>query len=377
MREIEELLHLCRYAGASPEITQGAGGNVSVKAGDGSMWIKASGYRLSAVREDVGYLAMRTPQPDDLSKSVEGLDSGAANISMSSYLQSLVYDSADLRPSLETWFHAVLGRVVLHTHPIYANAFACMKDGREALETALPNPPAYVPYEPPGHRLGDAVHRAVNRFEEQHHVSPARLILENHGLITVAGAAGEAIDETNEILEAGCKFFGTLPEDSFEPAKPRPHLERWYEDLEREFAARGVPCIVRPARFERLYRAAYTDPLECAPIVPDDVVCNGPAILIADGSQPARAFLAGPGKHIRRTATILVQDLGFIFLANSASMIDAMEEQLLANVLVRELIARRGVCRPLRQHDIAELLAMDSEKYRQKVLANGGNECRS
>ncbi len=376
MREIEELLHLCRFAGSSPEIAQGAGGNVSVKAADGSMWIKASGYRLSAIRHGVGYLAMRTPNSGDLSKSVQGLESSAANISMSSYLQSLVYDSTNLRPSLETWFHAVLGRVVLHTHPIYANAFACMAGGREALEAMLPNPPAYVAYEPPGHRLGAAVHRAVDRFEHEQGVSPASLILENHGLITVADDPNEAVAATNAILSAGRRFFGTLPDNSFALATPRPHFEQWAADLEQEFNARGVPCVVRPARFERLCSVQY-DSGAYSPIVPDDVVCNGPAVFIADGSQPAGVFVRDAGQSIRKTATILVRDLGFVFLAGTAAMADAMEEQILANVLVRELIARCGVCRPLRQADIAELLAMESEKYRQNVLANGGNECRS
>lgn len=377
MREIEELLHLCRYAGSGPEIAQGAGGNVSVKSTDGSMWIKASGYRLSAIREGVGYLSMRTPSAGDLSKSVEGLESGAANIAMSSYLQSLVYDSSDLRPSLETWFHAVLGRVVLHTHPLYANAFACMEGGREALQSILPEPTAYVAYEPPGHRLGDAVHRSVSHFEQQHGVSPARLILENHGLISVADDASNAIDSSNEILAAGRRFFGPLSLSSFAPANSCPHLEEWSQDLARELAKRGVSCVARPTRFEWLCGAAATGQPDYSPIVPDDVVCNGPAILIADSSQSAAAFAAGPGASIRKTAAIMVGNMGFVFVAGSAAMIDAMEEQILANVLVRELIARRGVCRPLRQADIAELLAMDSEKYRQKVLTNGGNECRS
>jgi len=366
MREIDELLDLCRYAGSGPDIAQGAGGNVSVKSPDGSMWIKASGYRLSAVRPGVGYLGMRTPKASDLAHSVQGLEPAAANISMSSFLQSLVFDSTNLRPSLETWFHAVLGRVVLHTHPIYANAFACMEGGREALESVLPSPVASVEYEAPGHRLGEAVGRAAVSFSRQEGREPVRLILDNHGLITVADTVTSAIARSAEILDAGRQFFGPLPKGSFAPAIHRPHLERYAEDFSRELAEAGLPYVARPARFERLHRAAQDPDTQFSPIVPDDVVCNGPAILTADDSQP-----------IRKAAAILAEGVGFIFVAGSEAMIQAMEEQLVANVLTRELIARRGVCRSLKQSDIAELLAMESEKHRQQVLASGGNQCRS
>jgi hypothetical protein len=46
-----------------------------------------------------------------------------------------------------------------------------------------------------------------------------------------------------------------------------------------------------------------------------------------------------------------------------------MEENLLANVLLHQLIARRGQPRLLPPKEIAFLSGMESEKYRQAVAA--------
>ena len=46
-----------------------------------------------------------------------------------------------------------------------------------------------------------------------------------------------------------------------------------------------------------------------------------------------------------------------------------MEENLLAHVLIRRLIARRGLARSLPPAEVSYLLSMESEKYRQAIAA--------
>jgi len=76
MREIEELLALCQYSG-SVLVAQGAGGNASVKRyADEVMWIKASGYRLSELQKDYGYLKMRLPDVGKFAVSLAALPPG-------------------------------------------------------------------------------------------------------------------------------------------------------------------------------------------------------------------------------------------------------------------------------------------------------------
>jgi hypothetical protein len=61
--------------------------------------------------------------------------------------------------------------------------------------------------------------------------------------------------------------------------------------------------------------------------------------------------------------------LGVIFAGSSHQMLDAMEENLLAHVLIRQLIARRGRARALPPDEIGYLQSMESEKYREAVAA--------
>ena len=66
---------------------------------------------------------------------------------------------------------------------------------------------------------------------------------------------------------------------------------------------------------------------------------------------------------------VTVTGLGVVFAASGHHMVDAMEENLLAHVLTRQLIARRGRARVLPPDEIDYLRSMESEKYREAVAA--------
>jgi len=168
--DIRELVEISQFAGRDVLLAQGGGGNTSVKSGDGRrMWIKASGCRLSEVGEGHGYLetylpalisVIRDPKLKELPRAVAHEESVRR-------IQAAVPGPVQKRPSLETGFHAVLGRrVVLHTHPVYVNAFTCMDGGAAALEDALGEQVIWVKYEPPGYALAAEVDRVSMDFQQ-------------------------------------------------------------------------------------------------------------------------------------------------------------------------------------------------------------------
>ncbi len=117
----KRLIALCQKIGArTPEWTQGAGGNLSVKAAEGDellLWIKASGSRLDGVSTSGG-LAVAGLQP--LLRELTQLDMASADAE-SSYSEILARHSRRApnlgRLSMETGFHAFLPRRwVLHFH---------------------------------------------------------------------------------------------------------------------------------------------------------------------------------------------------------------------------------------------------------------------
>jgi hypothetical protein len=200
------------------------------------------------------------------------------------------------------------------------------------------------------------------------------VLLRNHGLIASGATASEALATTRRLVKAGERYFGPLPEAAFGNAWPPGALARWGEALAR--ALRRLPgrgeTHVRVSRRAALLEAA-SDPehwLGGGPLVPDDVVYNGPGILQADVSVPPREWLERGLESVPERLAVVAPGLGVVLAGPGRRAVEAMEENLLAHVLVRWLIAaRRGTPRPLPPEEVDYLLAMESEKYRQALLS--------
>src|SRR5687768_2282830 len=149
------------------------------------MWIKASGLRLAQVQPGFGFLETYVEALIGLldDPALRALPRQAAHEAAVARTQAATVGGGALRPSLETTFHAVLARVVLHTHAVYVNAFTCMVDGLDALSLNLPEPTVWVPYATPGYALGRAVGAGVREFEEEWSATAETIFLENHGFI--------------------------------------------------------------------------------------------------------------------------------------------------------------------------------------------------
>lgn len=372
--DICELIEISQFAGNDVLLAQGGGGNTSVKSADGTrMWIKASGFRLSEVREGYGYL-----ETDLLALVTLMRDPGLATRSRVlaheesvRRIQTAMLGGGRLRPSLETGFHAVLARVVLHTHPVYVNAFACMEGGETALAEVLDEPVAWVRYESPGYSLGVEVDKVCAIFQHAHGQLPAQIVLSNHGLIASAMSGVEAVDITLKFVSAGEAYFGSLPAEACASISPPEQLAVWAEGLEQALRKHSVrrTMIVRATTRTALLEAAMEPDrwLTAGPLVPDDVVHSGHKIWKAETSQSPRVWLETEVEFLPEKMIVVVNGLGVILAGPNHKILDAMEENLLAHVLTRRLIARRGFARPLPLPEIDYLLSMESEKYRQTV----------
>ena len=109
------------------EYVQAAGGNTSVKSPDGrTMAIKASGTALTSMSETDGWVEM------DVAAVLSVLDRAdlaalpveEREARVLEYLHAAAIGGRG-RPSVETALHAMLGRVVVHTHAVAANALNC------------------------------------------------------------------------------------------------------------------------------------------------------------------------------------------------------------------------------------------------------------
>jgi rhamnose utilization protein RhaD (predicted bifunctional aldolase and dehydrogenase) len=133
-----------------------------------------------------------------------------------------VDQSNDVRPSVETTFHALaltLREVnfVGHTHPTAVNSILCSQKAEEAIagrlfpdEIVVCGPgPAYVPYIDPGLPLAKALKGAIERYQDKNGRSPKVILMQNHGLIALGKTADEVLRITAMYVKTARIILGT------------------------------------------------------------------------------------------------------------------------------------------------------------------------
>lgn len=289
--------------GADPMQVQGAGGNTSWKAGD-VLWVKASGMLLAdAMDRDVFV-------PVDLAAARAEADGAGDGTCRAAVL------SGELRPSIETTFHAALPeRCVVHTHSVATLAHATSAEGLAALADALGDlEHAVVPYAMPGRPLTEAIVARAG-------TAPV-LVLANHGLIARADDAAAAA--------------GLLAEVEARLALPA-----------RQAA---VPDAAPPGGFEWVPAAFGPHDPGAHSLYPDHVVFLGPRL--PDGPEEGRpACLAAGGLAVREDAGAAPRAMA----------------RCLADVLAR--VPEGWTLRGIGADAEAALAGWDAEAYRQKLAA--------
>jgi HAD superfamily hydrolase (TIGR01549 family) len=158
---VDELVELSRICGMRFDLTQAAGGNISVKYGS-HMLIKSSGIHLADVERGQGYSVV------DNDRLLTDLALGP-----SPRLEHYVQFSTR-RPSIETFMHAGLARYTVHLHPIQANTILTATGARDVITEMFPDAEV-IDYITPGLKLAAVIKR--NHGPEQ------VIFLLSHGVV--------------------------------------------------------------------------------------------------------------------------------------------------------------------------------------------------
>src|SRR5208337_3438513 len=126
-QSLAQLIEISRAVGTRTDYVQAGGGNTSVKSPDRrTMAIKASGTALTSMSESAGWVEVDIAA--DLSileqKDLAQLETDTREARVLQHLSAAIVGGTG-RPSVETALHAMLGKVVIHTHPVAANALNC------------------------------------------------------------------------------------------------------------------------------------------------------------------------------------------------------------------------------------------------------------
>jgi rhamnose utilization protein RhaD (predicted bifunctional aldolase and dehydrogenase) len=340
-QELAALRALSASIGLNPHMTQAAGGNTSLKAGD-TLWIKASGTWLKdALSDDIMVPVAMAP----LVRAVEEHDR-AADTPQAFAINEL--NPRGLRPSIETTVHALMPqRVVLHVHCVDTISLAVQADGEAEVARRLGDIEwAYVPYFRPGLPLARGIAEKLRPGVDV-------LILGNHGLVVAA----ETVAEADALLH---RVRSLLARSARTTAAP---------DIAALTVLAANSVYRLPADIEA--HAVAVDPeshrmAEAGSLYPDHVIFLGQGSVVARPGEDAAGVAARLGGA---PAAILFPGAGVLMRGDASAGADAML-RCLADVTARVDVAARLNYLTAAEND--ELVNWDAEQYRQKLNAAAG-----
>ena len=197
--ELNKFKMLSKYCGERFDLVQAGGGNSSVKIDDW-MFIKSSGYHLSSIELDKGYVIINN---EKLKRDINNIcnDCNSDTISVVNY--NVIGNN---RGSIETFMHSILKKYTIHLHPIQLNRLLIKENGREICQTIYPKA-LIIDYLTPGIKVCQAINRIYNNEQV--------ILLLNHGLIITS----DSYDEIYTLLDNVLKTFETYCKYNFEKYK--------------------------------------------------------------------------------------------------------------------------------------------------------------
>ena len=386
-KELIELIKISKAVGKDNLFVQGGGGNTSLKTRDGRyMYIKASGTALKDMNEQKGWRRLNLGSVLAIlkDKSITGLNSVDRENEVINRLNLTCSDSfkRGVRPSVESHFHALLDRCVVHLHPVAVGAYVSAKNGKKELEKLFKNekfPPLWMPYTDPGYTLAIKIAGAVDSYRNQYGRKPVIIFLEKHGVIV----AGKSPDVTLRLVRRvinTCKTKLKKQKSALIKAVKQEDIIEARCAIRRAFLeVTGRHVIVRHfingdiAKF--LTRRDAEEFVSVPAITPDELVyANGPAVWLDKCTYKTAIDRLNQqtAKGEKARVSFLVRGLG-LFVAGSEESIGAAKDVIIASLLVRGLAASLGGINPLNRRERQFIIQWEAESFRQRLAEGAGS----
>lgn len=376
---LRDLIAISKRVGADPDLVQGAGGNTSVKTTDGAfMFIKASGAALKEMSATRGWRCLKLAPllsllEDDAVSSVES----QRQTSMVARLLACCEDSheASIRPSVEAHLHALLGRYVIHLHPVAVCAYVCAKEGEKELIRLCEKAglfPLWIPYTSPGYELAKKVQRRATVYLNRHGKPPEVLFLANHGVFFSANTRASALALLRKVM-AICEL-NLKPVRTSQALHPKPEKVRGIQFAIRKavFALNGRHLLVKYIRdpkvnlFLSLPQAKTLASLP--PLTPEEQAYLGERLVWLDRGKTVEKI----AQQIKRSGDIapvcfLADGVGLFLASPNERSVQIIKEVALASLAVRGATLQFGGARPLTKHQRDFIASWEGESYRKGV----------
>jgi NAD(P)-dependent dehydrogenase (short-subunit alcohol dehydrogenase family)/rhamnose utilization protein RhaD (predicted bifunctional aldolase and dehydrogenase) len=307
-------------------------------------------------------------------KDLATLETNAREARVVQHLSSAV-SGGNGRPSVETALHAMLGKVVIHTHPVAANALNC-GPGLKALGEITPAselPPLWVPYTDPGWRLAITIKSAAEAYEKKHNHPPVVIFMENHGLLVSAPEAQSCLALHNEWVRRCERYF--LPQappvrassglDSAALRKAMVSLRRTWRE------ARGGAPFARLTNDTELTGVACDERAETlagGSLTPDHIVYTGSRAVLGESLDELAAKLKPALSEKAPPRVAMIRNVGTFLLAENATKLDAAEALGVAAAKITHLAMGRGGAHNLSPASAEFIINWEAEHYRSALF---------
>ncbi len=382
-----DLIKISNATGRDVTLVQAGGGNTSVKTADGKyMYIKASGTALKDMNMKDGWRRLRLDVVLSIieDKSIARLDIQAREAEVKNRLLLACDDeiSREARPSLESHFHALLDKYVVHLHPEAVLAYTCAKNGREKLQKLFKDekfPPVWVPYVGLGYMLARKIKKVTADYKKRYGRGPAIIFLQNHGLAVAANSTSAALQLVHRVVK-DCN--GKLRQ--LKPGKIRPIsdqtitdtklcIRRAFFEATRRYTSISYFCDDNIAAFWRQTDAQKM--LSSGVLTPDELLyANGPAMWVTrcDSTAIAARLRTQIKNGLNPSAAFLVKDVG-LFVVGSEKIAPAVRDIVVSSLFVRTNAFRLGGICGLNKRQQNFINQWETDAFRRK-LADGSSE---
>ncbi len=359
---LQEFVRMSRTAGERSDYVQGGGGNTSCKLDGNLMAIKASGYRLDQIEKDQAYAVLDYQQLRGFyegQEAAELADVEAAGSARAREATLNVQGLAALRPSVEAGFHSLLDTFVLHTHAVYANLATCAEDGAQMAKKALAGLEAghvFIPYINPGAQLTFAIQAAIRQKEQESGRRPQILLLQNHGIITMAADADSCLllhEAANERLAAA--FFVSQSD--------WPVIDLACLAADDELFSSATPWLTKKLQGIKDLSLFISQPL-----YPDQMVFLAGKLGLVDQDVPAEPEAVLDLFQGRPEVCLILSETGQVFYKCSGNEARTIEQTLCAILFITATVQANGAkLISMSQAGQEFISSWESEQYRKKI----------
>ena len=336
-KDINDLSELSRYFGERFDLTQAAGGNISVK-NDKLMMIKSSGYCLSDVSNKNGYTIVNNNTYNNIGLKDDVLNGEYNDINNYNVV-------SDIKASMETYMHSYLDKYVVHLHPIQVNKILIKKDAKEIIKKLFPDS-IFLDYVTPGVELSKKLLEELQPSFKETKV----IFLANHGIIISTDIYKNVISTLETILYK-CENYLGINYNKYKFTNNISRILSYYFDGRKKYVS---------YLSEDNIITSYLNNFDFKSVFPDKVIYCGMNILNLNDYTDEDDL-----EYMNTTITpsIIISDKNIYIVSSTLSKCREIETVLKSHLLVVE----NENINYLDIDEECKLLGMDEEKYRQNI----------